>query len=359
MKILYRYISFEVLKTSFLIFSLFLFVILIDRASTIAETVLGQGVSIFEFFSVLLKGIPAFFGITIPMAFVLAVILTFSNMSSNNELVALKSCGVSPRSVSAPVIALGAAFSVVSFIFLMFLAPKSNIAMKKELLELLKKKITMSVSQKNFTSNFPGITFYTEKIFPEKGYLEDFMLSIKKKNQLITIFAEKGILRTQGDKVFLDIQNGSGEFLNWEKPEEFRFVNFKNYTVKLYQFTEKEKFQASKYKTLWQLLKSRNREEKIELVKRLGLSFAPLIVGLLAFSLGWVLPRGAVGTGVLLSLGMIVLYYVLYTLSKKLAMKTGNFLLPLVPDFVFGLAAVYLYRRVIEERIKFSVGGRW
>ena len=208
-----------------------------DRASFIAQTVLGQGVGFNEFVSVLVKSVPSFLGIVIPISFVMSILLTFIQMENNNELVALKSCGVSLKELSKPVIVLGILFSLLSFISLMFLAPRSNVAVKKEIEELLKRKLTLNISPKSFSSNFPGVTFYVDKVFPEKGYIFNFMVSIQKKLQLITIFGEKGVLRTKGNSVFLDVINGSAQVVNWEKPQDFKFLSFKSYTVELYRLS--------------------------------------------------------------------------------------------------------------------------
>ncbi len=359
MKTLYRYISTELFKLVTISFLLFLFVILVDRASTIAETVLGQGVSFVEFLSVLIKGLPAFFGIVIPISFVISTLILFIQMENNNELVALKSCGVSLKQISVPVFVMGALFSLFSFYSLMFLAPKSNVAMKKELQELLKKKITMSITPKNFSSNFPGVTFYVEKVFPQKGFIENFMVSLQKKSELLTIFGKKGVLRTTGDTVFLDIYNGSAQLIDWRKPEEFKFLKFQDYTVELYRFSKKEKFSAEKYKTLFQLLKERDVESKTELLKRFCLSLSPLIVGILAFSVAVSLPRGALGTGIALGLLMVVIYYVIYTVSKKLAVKTGTPAIALLPDLLFGVLAAVGYYLSVREKLSLYTGSRW
>ena len=359
MKILYRYIGIEVLKAVTLTTSLFIFIILMDRASFIAETVLGQGVGFLDFLSVLIKTVPSFLGIVIPISFVISVLIIFIQMGSSNELVALKSCGISIKDISKPVIVLGLLFSLLSFLSLMFIAPKSNVEVKKEITQLLKKKITMNITPKKFSSNFPGVTFYVEKIYPEKGYILNFMVSIQKKLQLITIFGEKGVLRTKGDSVFLDIFNGNAQVIDWKKPEGLKFLSFKSYTVELYKFSKKEQFKARKYKTLIQLIEDGSIESRAEIIKRLSLSLAPLIVGLLAFSVAASLPRGAVGTGVTLGLLIVVIYYVIYTVSKKLAVKTGVPILAFTPDLVFGLITVPLYLRTIKEKLQIEIGGRW
>ena len=359
MKILYRYVYTELWRNFFLILGLFVFVILMDRASVIAETVLGQGVSFFEFFSVLLKGVPAFLGITIPMAFILSVLITFIQMSSNNELTALRSCGVSVKSISLPVFVMGGILSFFSFYVLMFVMPESNISMKREIQTLVKKRITLGVTKKNFTSNFPGITFYAENVYPDKGYLRNFMVSLQKRNKLITIFAQEGLLRTVGDTVFLDIKDGTAQFLDWRKYETLKVLNFKNYTVKLYTFSNSENFKATKYRNMFQLFEHFDLDSKVEFFKRLTLSLSPFIVGIVAFSVAVVVPRGSVGGGVLIALVIIIVYYILYTFSKKFALKLGLPVLTLMPDVVFGSLAYYLYNQALREKIRLEFGGRW
>ncbi|WP_457680868.1 LptF/LptG family permease [Thermovibrio sp.] len=359
MRILHRYISYELLKNFTLTTALFIFIILMDRASFIAQTVLGQGVGLKDFLSVLIKTVPSFLGIVIPIAFVISTLITFIQMESNREITALKSCGISLKELSKPVFLLGALFSITSFIFLMFVAPISNVAVKKEVSQLLKKKLTLNITPKSFSSNFPGITFYVEKIYPQKGYIENFMVSIQKKLQLITIFGKRGILRTEKDRVFLDIFNGSAQVVDWKKPQDFKLLKFKSYTVELYKFSNKNRFNSAKYKTLLELLKERNKENTTEILKRLTLSFAPLIVGMLAFSIAISLPRGAVGAGVAFGLLIVVLYYVLYTFSKKFALKTGSPALALTPDLIFGALGAFLYAWAIKDRLNIEVGGRW
>ncbi|RUM90969.1 MAG: permease [Thermovibrio sp.] len=359
MKTLYRYIFYELFKTVIFTFLLFLFVILIDRASQIAETVIGQGVSFTEFLSVLVKTLPAFFGVVISVSFVISVLIVFLQMESNNEITVLRSCGVSISQISIPVLLLGILFSLFSLYSTMYLAPKSNVAVKKEIEELVKKKLTMSITPKNFSSNFPGVTFYVDRIFPKQGLIENFMVSLDRKDKFIVIFGREGGLRTENNTVFLDIYNGTAQVLNWEKPEEFQFLKFKNYTLELYKFSEGEKFEAKKYKTLSQLLKKRDSESLTEILKRLSLSLSSLIVGILIFSVSVSLPRGAYGMGIIISLTVIVLYYVLYVFSKKLALSSNFPPLTLLPDLVFGVLSSIFYYLAVKEKIRIYAGTRW
>ncbi|GEM_PF-928856 len=359
MKTLYRYVGWELLKTTFFSLSLFAFIILMDRASFIAQTVLGKGVGFLDFLSVLLKTIPSFLGIIIPISFVISTLIAYINLEQNNEIVAMKACGISLKDISIPTIYLGLLFSLTSALLLMFVAPKSNVEFKKEIEELLRKKITMSITPNSFSSNFPGITFYAQKVFPAKGYILNFMVSIEKKNKTITLFGKEGNLRTDNNTVYLDILNGSAQVVDWTKPQNFKYLKFKSYTVELYKFNKKEKFKAVKYKTLPELLKKGGIEAETEVLKRFSLALAPLIVGTLAFSIAVSLPRNSLGTGILLGLLIIVSYYLIYTFSKKFALKLGIPLLAISPDLIFGALSILSYRWAIKEKVKLELRGRW
>ena len=359
MKTLHRYIGWELLKTTFLSLGLFIFIILMDRASFIAQTVLGKGISFLDFLSVLLKTVPSFLGIVIPISFVISTLITYINLEQNNEIVAMKACGINLKEISKSTVYLGILFSLLSFFLLMYVAPKSNVEAKREIEELLRKKITMSITPNSFSSNLPGITFYAQEVFPKKGYILNFMASIEKKNKMITIFGKEGALRSQNNTVYLDILNGSAQIVNWSKPKDFKYLKFKSYTIELYKFNQKEKFKAVKYKTFSELLKIKGAEAETEILKRLSLALAPLIVGLLAFSIAVSLPRGSLGTGILSGLLIIVGYYIIYTFSKKFAVKMETPLLALTPDVIFGALALFLYRQVIKEKIRIEIGGRW
>ncbi len=359
MKILYRYILLEILKLFTVLLSVFIFVILVDRVAVIANSVLGQGVSIVDFLSVLLKAVPAFLSITIPLALMLSTVIAFAQAGSNNEIIALKSCGVSVYQISKPVILLSVLLSVISLTMVFYVTPKSNISMKKGLEKLIRKKITLSIMPRSFSSNFPGVTFYATNVYPDKGYLKDFMVSVRKKDKLLTIFANEGLLRRSGNNVFLDISNGTAQLLNWRKPKNFKLLSFKTYTLKLYTFSKGENFKDVKYKTLRELISKGTVDAKLEMSKRLTMALSPLIMGIIAFSLGIMLPKGSTSSGVLLSLIFSITYYVVYVFSKKIAANSNIFLLPLADDIIFGLIALFLYVKSIKGQAMQGLGNRW
>jgi len=355
MKVLYKYILIETLRIFSLTLGAFIFVLLLDRASIIAQTVLGQGISIVDFLKILIKAIPSFLGITIPMSLVLSVIIVFFSLSNNNEITAIKSCGINVKEVYKPIFWFSLVLTGFTFYSLMFMMPQSNVSLKKQVSDIIKTKLMLNISSNSFVTNFPGVTFYAERAFPDKGILENFMVSVKKRGESAIIFAKHGKIRRENDKVFLDIADGEGQFLKFNKPGSFKVLKFKTYTMLIYRFKEKEKFTASKYKDLVQLMKAGTSSSKVEIFKRLTLSLTPLIMGILAFSIGILVPRGSVGLALVISLIIIILYYIGYTVLKKLAASTGFYPLPIFLDVFFFGVSLFMYRMGLREQKRFDL----
>ncbi|SNR59022.1 LptF/LptG family permease [Desulfurobacterium atlanticum] len=359
MKVLHRYILSEIIRYFFLFIAVFILIMLMNKASFIAKTVLGYGVSFSSLFSVLVKTIPSFFEFLIPMSLVFAVLVTFFLLSGRNEIVAVKSCGISVKELAKPVIVFSIVLTIFNFFSVMYLVPESNVAMKREIQELVRKKLSLGIIPGKFISNFPGVTFYAESVYPSKGILKNFMVSVVKKDEQATIFAKYGRVRMTNGTVFLDIDTGIAHFLNWKRPENLKILEFKTYTLVVYKFASQEKFEASKYKTLNELFKRWNLKDRLEFFKRLTLAVSPVIMGLFAFSIAVVIPRGSIGTGILVGLIVIVSYYVFFTFLRKAAQFSGFVFLPVFVDIVYFSVGLIFYKKAINENY-FNMGiGRW
>ncbi|WP_456484558.1 LptF/LptG family permease [Desulfurobacterium sp.] len=349
MKVLHRYVLEEIVRLFLLLFVVFILIVIMNRASFIAETILGYGIPVSSLFVILFKMVPSFLGFLIPMSLTFAVLIVFFLMNSRNEIIAMRACGISVAELLRPIFLISFILTLISFVSVMFVMPASNVSIKKQIQELVRKKLSLSITPGSFTSNFPGVTFYAEKVFPERGILEDFMVSVNKKNEKITIFASYGRIRTENGTVYLDIKDGVGQFLDWNRPQNLKLLRFKSYTLVVYRFTGGDSFSSSKYLNMFALLNRWHFDDKVEFFKRLSIALTPLIMGLLSFTIAASIPRGSIGTAVLLGLFMIVSYYVLYTVAKKVAIKSGLFALPLAVDFIFAFMFFVFHRRVISE----------
>ena len=76
---------------------------------------------------VLLLKLPSFLVLSFPMATLMATLLSYSSLSGNSELTALRSLGVSTRRLVLPALVVATLMSVLTFVFNDVLVPASNL----------------------------------------------------------------------------------------------------------------------------------------------------------------------------------------------------------------------------------------
>jgi len=93
-----------------------------DLVRRIAESGLPASVA----FTVLLYKMPEFIGYSFPMATLLTCLITYSRFSSDSELIALRSCGISLYRLVLPAIVMGFFVTGLTFLFNQIVVPEAN-----------------------------------------------------------------------------------------------------------------------------------------------------------------------------------------------------------------------------------------
>jgi len=88
--------------------------------------VTNAGLSVGLALKVLALQLPEFIVLAFPMATLLATMMTYSRLSSDSELVALRACGVSVRRLVAPAIVLSLLITGLTFTFNELITPAAN-----------------------------------------------------------------------------------------------------------------------------------------------------------------------------------------------------------------------------------------
>ena len=95
LRILDRYIIREVVPPFMLALLIFTFLLMIPPIMEVAEDLIAKGVDGFTILRLMGTLVPQAIGITIPMAFLLGVLMGLGRLSADRESVALQACGVS------------------------------------------------------------------------------------------------------------------------------------------------------------------------------------------------------------------------------------------------------------------------
>src|SRR5438128_11893699 len=101
------------------------FAMLVNQVAKQFGNFVGKGLPWGAIFEVFALSIPFIVAMTLPMAVLVAVLYTFSRLSADNELTALKANGISLWQLMRPLLLASAAVAVVAFLFSDHVLPRS------------------------------------------------------------------------------------------------------------------------------------------------------------------------------------------------------------------------------------------
>jgi lipopolysaccharide export system permease protein len=101
-RILFRYLVSEILPPFFVGLLAFTLILLVGRMLKLIELVVTRGVPLVQISKLFMLILPTFLEMTVPMAFLLAILLGLGRMSNDQELLAMKASGVSPTQILWP-----------------------------------------------------------------------------------------------------------------------------------------------------------------------------------------------------------------------------------------------------------------
>lgn len=109
--------------------------VLLDLLRRVSDSGLPMSIAM-QFFVLRL---PYFVGLAFPMSMVLACLLVYGRLSSDSELIALRSCGVSIYRLVAPAVVIGLIMSGITFAFNEAVVPAANLKASQLLDQALNK----------------------------------------------------------------------------------------------------------------------------------------------------------------------------------------------------------------------------
>lgn len=179
---------------TFLILTTLVFVQQVGKYSNIILSFQSSGRVTAQFMASLVPGIVI---ITLPVALLLGTVITCSRLSSDSELIAAQSLGISRLSIALPFIFIGLIGTVLTGYLSAEIAPKSLKLLKGLRTRILLEEANNRIKPHVFITSFPDVLFYVENIDQKTGeWLGVFILQQDKKtgkNRILS--AERGQLR--------------------------------------------------------------------------------------------------------------------------------------------------------------------
>ncbi len=361
--LLYSYLATEMLAPFFASFVIMNCIFFLVKLIPFLDIVLELNISFADFVRSFSYLFPNMLLYSIPMASMMGVIIGFTRLCNDSEILAFKACGISIYKILPPVVMVSLIISLITAYFSISLLPAGEIAMKQLMYQLTKEKIDKGIKQKQFTAALGDLVVYVEQVDKDTNEWRDVWVSDMRGQKTPTItMAQTGRMKTdlQNMLVTIILNNGS---LHRSDKRQSQIVTFDKYTINIPLIPP-----ASRHTnltiatmTMQQLLKKARLHGKtsrlgriclIHYHKRLVLPIGCLIMSLMALPLGLQSGPGKRATGIPLGLGFFIFYYVLYTIGKTAAEDTAIpvYIAMWTPNLVFAILTILAIIRVANEK---------
>ncbi|MFA8449206.1 MAG: LptF/LptG family permease [Bacteroidales bacterium] len=205
-------------------FLIVLFVIIMQFLWKYIDDLVGKGLEWYIILQLIAYAGASFVPLALPLAILLASLMTFGNLGEHYELVAMKAAGISLKRIMAPLIRLTLLFSIGMFFFSNNLLPYINLKFKSLLYDVRQQKLALDLKEGIFDNSITGFAIRVGKKSKNDKTLYNVHIYDHSNGQGNTreTIAKKGNLSTSKDKRFLYFTLFDGH--NYED-----LVNSKNY----------------------------------------------------------------------------------------------------------------------------------
>ena len=222
-----------------LTFFIVLIILLLQFLWMYIDELAGKGLDLPIISELLFQFSLSFVPTALPLAVLLASLMTFGNMGEFSELTALKSSGIPLLRIMRPLIFLISFLVVVAFLFSNFVLPYSNKQARLLLFDIRKKRPDINLQAGSFNNDIDGFSIKITSKDPFTNRLDGLIVydHRDKKGNIAVICADSGYIKITPDETALIMTLYNGRSF-YELEEENPGVDLKRYPSRKDTFKE-------------------------------------------------------------------------------------------------------------------------
>jgi LPS export ABC transporter permease LptG/LPS export ABC transporter permease LptF len=369
MKILTRYIFKEMFVPTTLGFIFYTFLILTKQLFEFAGMVIKRSLPTSTVFTLLGLSLPNIIVLTIPMSFLFGTLLAVGRLSSDSEIIAMRALGVPMRTLYRPVFVFSFVIFLVNLYLMNVLLPQGNTRLQALRYELATSQASTAIQPRVFYDDYENLMIYVNDVDPRTGEWKGVFVAdnrsedspsanatspqqlINAGRQNTTFFgAQHGTTRIisaefgrltyiqKSKQIWLNLRNAETHFWDPRKADRYDQNHNDQQRMRLPDkgispgdsFTRARSLRELNLGELYEQARlSQNihtdaeqeiyRLAWVEIHKKFAIPFAGIVFGIVGLPLGITNRRGGRSSGFSLSIGIIVVYYVLIINGEHLA----------------------------------------
>ena len=279
--------------------------------------------------------LPSVLILTLPVAVLAGIVIGFARMGSDSEIIAIRAAGVGTWSLLWPALLIGVVATVATTFLHLKEAPQAARDLRRAALQGALRKLDSPVEPRTFNTDIPGYVIYVRDGDKSQGsWGRVFIYAQQPDGSSRIVTARSGRIDSSNEKselvlsdaVAIKIPQADSVERSYvvERLDQLRISINTGRAALLDRLSQKEvQTEELDWNDLRQQAHSDSIEERGEaertLNRRLALSAAPLVFALVGGLLGMRVRRGGRGAGILLSLAVVVIYYLITLLGESLA----------------------------------------
>tara|TARA_B100001093_G_scaffold520485_1_gene616580 strand:+ start:12076 stop:13422 length:1347 start_codon:yes stop_codon:yes gene_type:complete len=193
-------------------FFIAIFLLLMQFLWKYIDDLVGKGLEIDQLFILLFYASARFVPLALPISMLLSSLMVFGKLAENNELVALKSSGISFFKMLKPLVVLVVIISICSFLFSNYALPIANLKNASMIYDIQKKKPAFNIKEGIFYNDIEGYSLKVGEKNIDGKNLKDIIIydhSSSNGNKKV-IVAKKGIMQLTNYDNFLELKLSDG-----------------------------------------------------------------------------------------------------------------------------------------------------
>jgi len=230
MRLLTRYILKQLLSPFLFSLLIIVFVLFTQFLLRAIDRFIGKGLDIGTIFEYLFLNLGWIAALSVPMAVLVAALMSFGQFSEDNEITAMRASGISFNTILRPAILFGITISGVLILFNSFIMPEMNFKARMLSGDIYRKRPDLNIEPGYFMDDLPS---YSMIIRDKEGdTLKDVRIFSKGSGQTQTsIHSKTGELSTIDDAIVLDMFNGEIHELDTRDFGNYRRIEFDKHKI--------------------------------------------------------------------------------------------------------------------------------
>ena len=211
-KRLYSFVLQRFLPVLAMTFFICLFVVMMQFLYRYIDDLVGKGLALSVIGELFWYAALSMVPMALPLAVLLASLMTFGNLGERFELTAMKSAGISLLRIMRPLIIFMVLLAIGAFFFQNNVLPVAQTKMWTLMFSMRQKSPELEIPEREFYDQIPGMNVYVEKKDRATGTLHDMIIYdvTRGMDQSRVIMADSGRLSFTEDKsrLFLHLYHG-------------------------------------------------------------------------------------------------------------------------------------------------------